>query len=143
MIKDFYKDKTILLTGTTGFIGKVLLEMILRKLSNVKKIYMLVRPKTGFSLMERVNNEVLGSKCFDKWKSENPDYKSIISKIVPISGDLVKDGLGLSKEDRDMITSDCQVIFNIAASVDFNSRLDQAIQINIDGALRMQQLAQE
>ena len=42
-----------------------------------------------------------------------------------------------------MITEECQIIFNIAASVDFNSRLDQAIEINIDGALRMQQLAKE
>lgn len=58
MIKDFYRDKTILLTGTTGFIGKVLLELILRKLPDFKKLYILVRPKTGFSLMERVNNEV-------------------------------------------------------------------------------------
>ena len=49
----------------------------------------------------------------------------------------------MSPEDREMITNDCQIIFNIAASVDFNSRLDQAIDINIDGALRMQQLAKD
>ena len=65
------------------------------------------------------------------------------NKIVPVSGDLTKEGLGLSIEDREMITNDCQIIFNIAASIDFNARLDQAIEINIDGCLRMQQLAKE
>jgi fatty acyl-CoA reductase len=58
MLQDFYRDKVIFLTGTTGFIGKVLLESILRKLPDFKKMYILVRPKTGVSLMERVNNEV-------------------------------------------------------------------------------------
>lgn len=58
MLKDFYKDKVILLTGTTGFIGKVLLEMILRKLPGFRKMYILIRPKTGFTLVERFTNEV-------------------------------------------------------------------------------------
>ncbi|CAI2365141.1 unnamed protein product [Moneuplotes crassus] len=144
-LKDFYKDKTILLTGTTGFIGKVLLEAVLRKLSGFKKLYILVRPKqkSGFSLMERVNNEIIGSKCFARWKNENPDWQEVVSRIVPVAGDLVKEGLALSEEDRMMIIEDCQIVINIAASVDFNSRLDQAIEINIDGALRMQQLAKD
>ena len=67
----------------------------------------------------------------------------MLSKLVPVSGDLLKENLGLSPEDRQMITEECNIIFNIAASVDFNSRLDQAIEINIDGALRMQQLAKD
>lgn len=31
-LKEFYKDKIILLTGCTGFLGKVLVEKILRSL---------------------------------------------------------------------------------------------------------------
>jgi thioester reductase-like protein len=57
-VREFYRDKVILLTGTTGFIGKVLLEMILRKLPEFRKLYVLIRAKTGLSLMERFNNEV-------------------------------------------------------------------------------------
>ena len=29
-IKEFYKNKTIMITGCTGFIGKVILEKLLR-----------------------------------------------------------------------------------------------------------------
>jgi fatty acyl-CoA reductase len=42
-IKGFYKDKTIFITGTTGFVGKVVLEKILRTLGDYKKIFIMVR----------------------------------------------------------------------------------------------------
>lgn len=42
-IKEFYNDKTIFITGTTGFVGKVVLEKILRSLGNFKKIFVMVR----------------------------------------------------------------------------------------------------
>jgi fatty acyl-CoA reductase len=48
-IRGFYKDKTIFITGTTGFVGKVVLEKILRSLSDFKRIYIMVRPKKGMS----------------------------------------------------------------------------------------------
>jgi len=86
---------------------------------------------------------VLGSRCFNRWKEETPDIQQLLDKIVPVSGDLIKPNLGMSQDDRQMIIDDCNIIINIAASVDFNSRLDQAIEINIDGSLKVQQLAKE
>ena len=44
-IKEFYSGKNILLTGVTGFLGKVLLEKILRSIPDVGTIYILVRAK--------------------------------------------------------------------------------------------------
>jgi alcohol-forming fatty acyl-CoA reductase len=44
-VKGFYSGKVLLITGTTGFLGKLVLEKILRVLSDVKKIYLLTRPK--------------------------------------------------------------------------------------------------
>ena len=34
-VKGYYQDKIILLTGTTGFVGKVILEKSLRSLDNL------------------------------------------------------------------------------------------------------------
>jgi len=57
MIQDFYTGKTILLTGSTGFLGmlgflillgKVVLEKILRSLPNIKTIYLGITPKVRF-----------------------------------------------------------------------------------------------
>lgn len=50
-IKDYIKDKTVFLTGGLGFVGKLLIEKLLR--CDVKKIYLLVRAKKGKSLVER------------------------------------------------------------------------------------------
>ena len=42
-----------------------------------------------------------------------------------------------------MLTSKVEVVINCAASTDFNMELEQATIINIEGALRMQDLAKE
>lgn len=49
-IKDFYKGKNILVTGGTGFMGKVLLEKLLYSVPDIGKIYVLMRPKKGKSI---------------------------------------------------------------------------------------------
>ena len=44
-LSEFYTGKTVLLTGATGFLGKVVLEKICRSLPVVKTIYVSVSPK--------------------------------------------------------------------------------------------------
>ena len=67
MINEFYSDKTILLTGGTGFLGipltqfhiflgKVVLEKILRSLPTIKKIYLAITPKV--SLLGHVSTQL-------------------------------------------------------------------------------------
>lgn len=46
-IAQFYRGKNILITGATGFMGKVLVEKLLRDCGDVKCIYVLVRMKRG------------------------------------------------------------------------------------------------
>jgi fatty acyl-CoA reductase len=46
VIVPFYRGKNILITGATGFVGKVLLEKMLRSLE-INRIYLLVRTKKG------------------------------------------------------------------------------------------------
>ncbi|GBP85823.1 Putative fatty acyl-CoA reductase CG5065 [Eumeta japonica] len=44
-IADAFTDLTLLITGGTGFMGKVLVEKLLRKAPKVKKMILMVRPK--------------------------------------------------------------------------------------------------
>jgi hypothetical protein len=53
-VQKFYKDKTIFITGASGFMGKVLLEKLLYSCSELKEIVILMRPKRGKSEIERV-----------------------------------------------------------------------------------------
>lgn len=49
--------------------------------------------------------------------------------------------LQLTKEDRDVLIRESDIIINCAASVDFNEQITDAININYSGCLRMLDLA--
>jgi thioester reductase-like protein len=68
-IKSRFDGKRVLITGTTGFLGKVLLEKILYSLSCVDKIYVLIRGKEGSNLHERFKKEIVSSPCFDRLRN--------------------------------------------------------------------------
>lgn len=53
-VSDFYHGKTVFITGGTGFMGKVLLEKLLRSCPGVAKIYLLIRPRKGQSAQDRL-----------------------------------------------------------------------------------------
>jgi len=47
---EFYRGKNIFLTGTTGFVGKVVLEKLLRAIPDFDTIYVMVRPKKSITI---------------------------------------------------------------------------------------------
>ena len=53
-ISKFYENKSIFVTGATGFLGKVLIEKLFRSCYNLNKIYVLVRSKKGKQPSERL-----------------------------------------------------------------------------------------
>lgn len=55
-IASFYDGKTIFLTGGSGFLGKVLIEKLLRSCPGIKKILLMLRTKKGRSAEERVKS---------------------------------------------------------------------------------------
>lgn len=51
----FFAETVILLTGATGFLGKALLEKLLRACPRVATIFILIRPKRRQTIEERFN----------------------------------------------------------------------------------------
>ena len=64
-----------------------------------------------------------------------------LEKVKPIAGDLLKDRIALSEADESFVINSINLIIHSAASVDFNARLDEALNINTLGTLRMYSLA--
>nr|XP_054764629.1 fatty acyl-CoA reductase 1-like [Lytechinus pictus] len=59
-VSDFYAGKTLMITGATGFIGKVLLEKLLRCCPDIKKIFLLVRTKRDKGAAARIKEITSG-----------------------------------------------------------------------------------
>lgn len=55
-VQEFYKDKTIFITGGSGFMGKVLIEKLLYSCSDLKEIIVLMRAKRNKSAKQRVED---------------------------------------------------------------------------------------
>nr|XP_044995431.1 fatty acyl-CoA reductase 2 isoform X2 [Jaculus jaculus] len=127
MIAAFYGNKSILITGATGFLGKVLMEKLLRTSPHLKVIYILVRPKAGQTLQQRVF-QILDSKLFEKVKESCPN---VHEKIRPISADLDQRDFAMGKEDMQELLASTNIIFHCAATVRFDAHLRNAVQLNV------------
>ena len=55
-VADMLAGRAVLITGGTGFVGKVLIEKILRTCSDVDTIYLLIRSKKGKESCQRVED---------------------------------------------------------------------------------------
>ena len=138
-VLSFYRGKNIFLTGATGFMGKVLLEKLLRTCPDVGTIYILIRTKKG-QLPEKRAQGIFESSFFAKLREVHPKFYHQVSAVA---GDCSLPGLGLSEEDRRTLTNNVHIIFHCAATVRFDEVLDVAVNINVRGTKCILDLAKE
>ena len=55
-IPEFFEDKAIFITGGSGFLGKVIIEKLLRCCPDLRKIFVLIRGKRGLSGVQRIES---------------------------------------------------------------------------------------
>lgn len=128
-IPQFFRSKNIFITGVTGFMGKVLLEKLLRSCPDIGLCYVLVRPKKGVQPQDRIK-EILDCKLFEKVKTEQP---GVTAKVVPVNGDILEPHFGMSNEDQHRVCEDTSVVFHSAATVKFDEELKLSVKMNVVG----------
>ncbi|XP_058414560.1 fatty acyl-CoA reductase 2-like isoform X2 [Diceros bicornis minor] len=138
-IAAFYGGKSILITGATGFMGKVLMEKLFRTSPDLKVIYILVRPKADQTPQQRVF-QILNSKLFEKVKEVCPD---VHEKIRAISADLNQSDFAISKEDTQELLSCTNIVFHCAATVRFDDHLRHAVQLNVTATQQLLLMASQ
>lgn len=55
-IQKFFNNKSVFVTGGTGFLGKLLVNKLIRSCPQIKHIYLLVRDKKGKNAHERLED---------------------------------------------------------------------------------------
>jgi thioester reductase-like protein len=84
----------ILLTGSTGFLAKAVLERLLRSVDTIASITLLVRSRPdGHTAERRVRREVFGSRAFDRLRALLGDRFDEVcrEKVHVVEGDLSRE----------------------------------------------------
>ncbi|KAL7071667.1 hypothetical protein ACQ4LE_009393 [Meloidogyne hapla] len=136
-ISQHFEGASVLITGASGFLGKVLLEKLIFSQPKLNKIYLLLRPLKGEGPNLRLS-KLLESPLFSRIRCKDENRLERI--LVPICGDLMQEDLGLSYEDQETLANEISIVFHCAATVKFDEALRASIQMNVIGTQRLASL---
>lgn len=133
------QERDILLTGATGFLGKVVLHELLRRRESlgVRKIRVLLRTNGSGDAESRFTADIARSPCFAGFPADWTD------SVEAVGCDLSLPGAGIAPEARAAIAASVTHVINCAASVQFDLPIQHAASANISTALEMLDLAKE
>jgi long-chain acyl-CoA synthetase len=108
-------ERSILVTGATGLLGRAVLTRLLAA-DHRLRAFVLVRGT--------------------QWSSSD-------ARIIPVSGDLCADALGIAADECAAIRREITAIVHLAANTTFSTPLDRARAVNTTGTMRLLELAHD
>src|SRR5438105_8931165 len=119
---EIYKDRKIFLIGSTGFLGKVTLSLLLHRFPNVGRVYVSVRARSQEESETRFWNNVITAPPFDPLREcyGNAFEGFIRDKLTVVGGDIGETNLGHSEAEAQRLAEAVDVIINTAGNVTFN-----------------------
>src|SRR5229473_8060879 len=93
-LEQVFKGRRVLITGATGFLGKVFLAMLLRWHPEIEKVYLLIRGDLRSSL-GRFRREILDSPAMAPVRAHFGERFDayVEERVVVVPGDITVDGL--------------------------------------------------
>ncbi len=127
------RGKHVLITGTTGFLGKVVLEKLIRTVPDIGGIHLLVRGnKRHPDARARFLEEIATSSVFERLREDDGDaFEAFVEERVHcVTGEVTEPMFGLPAEQFHRLAKSLDAVINSAASVNFREELDKALAIN-------------
>src|SRR2546423_4623101 len=116
---EIYKDRKVFLIGSTGFLGKVTLSMLLHRFPSIGKVYVTVRARSQEESEARFWNNVITAPPFnpgrERYGSGFDDF--IRDKIEAVAADIPEDSLGFTEEEAARGAGATNALINSAGNV--------------------------
>ncbi len=136
-VRKILKGKRILFAGSTGFVGKVSLVMLLTRYGDVlDKVYVLVRKGSAASAQARFFDKVATSEPFQPLRDRLGESGAIAylkEKCEVLDGDITDPWLGLEPAQVEALKGKCHIVVNCAGLVSFNPSLEVGLNVNVTG----------
>lgn len=138
-IREALAGKHVLLTGASGFVGKVWLAMVLDRAPEIGRITVLIRGKALLSARERFEKIVNTSPVFKPLHERlGPQLSEFLaSKIDVLEGELSAPDLQLDEVTLRRLRQSVDLVVHCAGLVDFNPDLRKALASNVDGTMHV------
>src|SRR2546428_603829 len=139
-IAQTFAEHEIILTGANGFLGKVVLGLMLDRFPDFKHLHILLRPARNLSAHERFRSETLASPALAAI-AEKRGNDFLRSKITVWPGDISRPTCGIEAADLEKLAGRVGLIINCAGRVDFFPPVDDSFSSNVDGVERLVSVA--
>ena len=139
IVNEALNGKVVLLCGATGFVGKVVLERVLRVAPDVERIYVLVRSRGAHSPQARFDAEVLQSDALAAVRT------LAAARCVVVGGDALQASvlLGAATDALRRELSDAvQLVINCVGSLNYAASLAAAVRAEVRTAHNLVAFAQ-
>ena len=132
---NIYQGRRIFLIGSTGFLGKVTLSMLLHRFPNIERVFVTVRARSAAESETRFWEHVITAPPFDPLRERyGSAFEGFIrDKVEVVGGDIGDKDLGYSDEAAQKLANEIDIIINSAGNVTFNPTLESALRTNVVG----------
>lgn len=130
----YYKDRNLLITGGSGFLGTALIyRLVTQREHGTGRIYVLCRGSKRSVASSTHHSRYIAkadeqySKLERKWAARlnKEDVSRMLDNITILEGDITKDRLGISKDRWASICNDINIVIHAASSINLAQSFEE------------------
>ncbi|MCB9667030.1 MAG: SDR family oxidoreductase [Myxococcales bacterium] len=142
-VREALAEKTLFITGATGFVAKVWVVMLLSRVPKVGRLLLLVRSQKNQNAEERFFRMAWSSPAFRPLREQHgAGFLAFLKDHVEvIEGDIRQPRLGLSVEAYARLAARIDITVHMAGITEFQADPIQATSSNVHGGMHVADLA--